>query len=195
MKKTRKMKTRNKGKVWNEKMRRKKPQEEKRTNSAKSQQMVVGRHGCETGRNLVLGTKWWTTASLHCLPTRLNSGLNAEVVWPCIRHIKRGCPKSCCPEKAGVPCACPCRHNVPALQDYTASCLEHASITFKWSWLGFPHNSLMRPEPVRYIWRNVFLKYFVWDWWAGNKKLCKHSLGYLFCHRQPQDRGTPTVRC
>ena len=23
----------------------------------------------------------------------------------------------------------------------------------------------------RYIWRNVFLKYFVWDWWAGNKEL------------------------
>ena len=23
----------------------------------------------------------------------------------------------------------------------------------------------------RNIWRNVFLKYFVWDWWAGNKEL------------------------
>ena len=23
----------------------------------------------------------------------------------------------------------------------------------------------------RNIWRNIFLKYFVWDWWAGNKEL------------------------
>ena len=78
-------------------------------NSAKSQQMVVGRHGCETGGNLVLGGDKLQQVCT-CLPSRLNSGLNAEVVRPCIRHIEKGCPKSCCPEKTGVPCTCQCRH-------------------------------------------------------------------------------------
>ena len=31
----------------------------------------------------------------------------------------------------------------------------------------------------RYIWRNVFLKYFVWDWWAGNKELYKEHFCFV----------------
>ena len=87
-------------------------------NSAKSQQMVVGKHGCETGRNLVLGGD---KLQQVCTVSHFGLTLNAEVVRPCIRHIEKGCPKSCCPEKAGVPCTCQCRHNVPAIQDYTTS--------------------------------------------------------------------------
>ena len=59
-------------------------------------------HGCETGGNLVLGgDKLQQVRTASCLPSRLNSGLNAEVVRPCVMHIEKGCPKSCCPEKLG----------------------------------------------------------------------------------------------
>ena len=68
---------------------------------------------------------------MHCLPSRLNSGLNAEVVWPCIRHIGKGCPKSCCPEKAGVPCTCRCRHKWSLLyKTILRPCLEYASVAW-----------------------------------------------------------------
>ena len=39
--------------------------------------------------------------------------------------------------------------------------------TFRQMYL-WPHQL---QKTKRYIWRNVFLKYFVWDWWAGDKEL------------------------
>ena len=44
-------------------------------------------------------------------------------------------------------------------------------LCFLFSW----HN-LFHWWGQRQIWRNVWLKYFVWDWWAGNKELYYSTL-------------------
>ena len=89
-------------------------------NSAKSQQMVVGRHGCETGRNLVLGGD---KLQQVCTVSHLGLTLASTLKWSDhVSGILKGLPhKSCCPEKAGVPCMCQCRHLVPAIQDHTTT--------------------------------------------------------------------------
>ena len=69
-------------------------------NSAKSQQMVVGRHGCETGRNLVLGGK---KLQQVCTVSHLGLTLASTLKWS--DHVsgilKRAAPKTAALKKLG----------------------------------------------------------------------------------------------
>ena len=69
-------------------------------NSAKSQQMVVGRHGCETGRNLVLGGD---KLQQVCTVSHLGLTLASPLKWS--DHVsgilKRAAPKAAALKKLG----------------------------------------------------------------------------------------------